>query len=221
MKHAPIRFLPLDVALLLHHTAIRDQGGDPSVRDMGLLQSALGMPSQQFSGEFLHPDIPSMAAAYAFHICKNHPFVDGNKRTAFAAMVAFLVDNGWAFEAEPSEAERMIISVAAGLSGKADLTEWVHRHSREKRRLDIGDLFRSLTPEHLLEMSDGMSRSSKSEHDATIAEACRAIPIMRHLDSCLGEAADAGDTRRCDRLLGAIMILTAVYRIAEDQGYEW
>lgn len=58
------------------------------MRDRSLLESAVGMPAQQFGGQYLHEDIPAMAAAYALHICMNHPFIDGNKRAATAAMIA-------------------------------------------------------------------------------------------------------------------------------------
>ncbi len=101
-----------------------DQGSDSSVRDMGLLQSALAMPSQQFNGVFLHPDIPTMAAAYAFHICTNHPFVDGNKRAALAAMLAFATENGHELAAEPSEVESVILELAEGRMKKERLIGW-------------------------------------------------------------------------------------------------
>jgi death-on-curing protein len=84
------RFLSVEEILILHGIAIEDQGGESTLRDRALLESAVAMPSQQFSGQYLHEDIPAMAAAYAFHISGNHPFVDGNKRAAIAAMIAFL-----------------------------------------------------------------------------------------------------------------------------------
>lgn len=69
-----------------------------------------------------------MAAAYAFHICMNHPFVDGNKRAAVAAMVAFLSDNGWRFDASADEAEALILQLAAGSLDKDKFTEWLKEH---------------------------------------------------------------------------------------------
>lgn len=124
-----IAFLSRDDVLRLHRIAIEDQGGDPSIRDGGLLDSALAQPEAQVGGDFLHPSVPSMAAAYAFHICKNHPFVDGNKRAAFAAMVVFLIDNGWTLAVEPDEATRTILALAAGTLTKAQFTEWVGKHT--------------------------------------------------------------------------------------------
>lgn len=125
MTPPKVEFLEIDTVLRLHEIAIADQGGDSSIRDRGLLESALAVPQQQFAGEFQHPTIPSMAAAYAFYIARNHPFLDGNKRAAFSAMVAFLTLNGWQFDADPADAERMIVGLAAGTVDKESLHSWV------------------------------------------------------------------------------------------------
>src|SRR5262245_27589470 len=114
MTAATIRILEEVDALRLHSIAITDQGGDPSLRDRGLLLSALAQPAQQFGGDYLHDGIAAMAAAYAFHICKNHPFIDGNKRAAFACMVSFLVSNQWSLDASIDEAEQAILRLASG-----------------------------------------------------------------------------------------------------------
>lgn len=76
----PPRLLSIDDILTLHAIAMEDQGGDPALRDRGLLESAIAMPAQQFGGQYLHEDIPAMAAAYAFHICKNHPFLETSEQ---------------------------------------------------------------------------------------------------------------------------------------------
>ena len=73
MNAEPIQFLSIEDVLRIHEIALKDQGGDPSIRDVGLLDSALAQPKQQFGGEYLHPDIPSMAAAYAFHVLLEPP----------------------------------------------------------------------------------------------------------------------------------------------------
>ena len=101
------------------------------LRDRGLLESAVATPAQQFGGQYLHEDIPAMAAAYAFHICMNHPFADGNKRAATAAMIAFLSDNGWSFDATADEAEPVILQLAAGAMDKPTFTDWAKKHMRE------------------------------------------------------------------------------------------
>jgi death on curing protein len=78
------RFLDLVEVLEIHESRIELYGGRPGVRDLGLLQSALAQPSAGFGGEYLHGNLYEMAAAYLFHVSRNHPFVDGNKRTALA-----------------------------------------------------------------------------------------------------------------------------------------
>jgi death on curing protein len=122
------RFLTVDDVLRLHAIAIEDQGGDVSM----LLESAVATPAQQFAGQYLHHDIPAMAAAYAFHICMNHPFFDGNKRAATAALIAFLSDNGWSFDATADEAEPAILQLAAGSVDKSAFTDWARKHIHEK-----------------------------------------------------------------------------------------
>ena len=117
------------------------------IRDRGLLESAIAMPAQQFSGQYLHKDIPAMAAAYAFHILGNHPFVDGNKRTATAAMIAFLSDNGWRFDAPADEAEPVILQLAAGQLNKPSFTDWLRKHMHEKPKLELRDFFSRIRPD--------------------------------------------------------------------------
>jgi death-on-curing protein len=131
----PPRFLSVDDVLILHDIAIENQGGDSSIRDQTLLESAIAMPSQQFGGKYLHEDIPAMAAAYAFHICMNHAFVDGNKRAGAAAMIAFLSDNGWSFDATADEAEFAILQMASGIWDKAAFSAWGRMHMHEKPQM--------------------------------------------------------------------------------------
>src|SRR5512142_2760146 len=88
-------FLQLDEILEIHRDQIMRYGGSSGIRDQGLLASALAMPHATFGQNYLHPDIPSMAAAYLFHIIMNHPFVDGNKRVAAVAAFIFLALNGY------------------------------------------------------------------------------------------------------------------------------
>jgi death-on-curing protein len=86
-------FLTLAEILEIHRNQIELYGGELGIRDIHLLQSALAQPEASFGGEWLHADLFEMASAYAFHICQNHPFVDGNKRTALVAAIAFLKMN--------------------------------------------------------------------------------------------------------------------------------
>lgn len=125
MTPPSITFVSLDELLRIHRIAMIDQGSDPGIRDRGLLESAMATPQQQFGGAYLHSDVPAMAAAYSFHLCKNHPFLDGNKRAAFAAMIMFLSDNQWTFECQVDDAERAILELAAGVLSKEGWTTWV------------------------------------------------------------------------------------------------
>jgi death-on-curing protein len=88
-------FLALEDVLEIHAAQLARYGGQDGIRDRGLLLSAMAQPEMSFAGEFLHEDLFAMAAAYAFHIAENQPFIDGNKRTAFQAADVFLTLNGF------------------------------------------------------------------------------------------------------------------------------
>lgn len=88
-------FLSLEEVLELHADQIRHFGGTAGLRDRGALESAIAIPAATFGGEFLHTDLFEMAAAYAFHIAQNQPFLDGNKRAGLNACLVFLLLNGW------------------------------------------------------------------------------------------------------------------------------
>ena len=87
-------FLTLADLLRLHGYQIKRFGGEVGIRNSGLLESAIAQPQASFGGQWLHKGLYSMASAYAFHVCKNHPFLDGNKRTAMAGALLFLEING-------------------------------------------------------------------------------------------------------------------------------
>lgn len=97
-------FLELEDVLELHAEGLRRYGGAEGVRDRGLLESAIAQPRASYSGEWAHPDLFAMAAAYAFHIAENQPFVDGNKRAALASALAFLILNGVDSLSDPEDA---------------------------------------------------------------------------------------------------------------------
>ncbi len=125
MKRDGVRFLAVADVLLIHEDTIRHEGGMAGLRDPGLLESAVLMPQQQFGGEYLHPGLPEMAAAYLFHIAQNHAFHDGNKRTAAVAALIFLDANGVTRLPAPDELERMTLAIAAGEATKSQLIEWM------------------------------------------------------------------------------------------------
>jgi death-on-curing protein len=87
-------FLTLAEIIEIHKDQVERYGGDSGIRDLGLLQSALAQPEASFAGEWLHKDLFEMASAYAYHLCQNHPFIDGNKRVALATALVFLELNG-------------------------------------------------------------------------------------------------------------------------------
>jgi len=125
---APPAFLSVEHVLAIHRRVIADFGGDPTLRDRGLLESAVMMPAAQYGGKFLHPGIAAMAAAYLFHICRNHAFADGNKRTALAAAEVFLLLNGRQLRATNREVERLTLAVAEGASSKKEVVAFFRRH---------------------------------------------------------------------------------------------
>ena len=124
-------FLSIGEILEIHRDQINRYGGDPGIRDLGLLQSALAMPAAGFGGRYLHGDIYEMAAAYLFHIIQNHPFVDGNKRTGVVAALVFLALNNVVIEPDEDDVERLVRAVAEGEAVKATVSEFFRKHARE------------------------------------------------------------------------------------------
>ena len=128
MKSEPT-FLALDDVLALHARSIEQFGGSHGIRDVGLLESALAMPAAGLGGDYFHPTLHEMAAAYLFHLCKNHPFVDGNKRTALASAAVFLQVNGRRLVAEPDALYEMVHGVAADAVSKAEAAVFFEKHT--------------------------------------------------------------------------------------------
>jgi death-on-curing protein len=124
-----VQFLSVDDVLAIQENTIAHEGGLASIRDLGLLESAVLMPQQQFGGQYLHPGRAAMAAAYLFHIANNHAFYDGNKRTAVLAALIFLEVNGAESLPPPEELEEITLRVAAGQCDKEELTEWMCRQT--------------------------------------------------------------------------------------------
>jgi len=116
-------------ALALHDRLLALDGGAPGVRDMGLLQSALARPQQLYAyGD--NPDIIDMAASYTAGIVRNHPFIDGNKRTGFLVGVLFLELNGVRFTATEESAAQAILSLAAGTLEEPALAAWLRANTK-------------------------------------------------------------------------------------------
>jgi len=113
------------VVLAIHDDQIRLYGGIYGIRDEGMLDAAIQMPRATFDGEFLHPTIYHMAAAYGFHLSQNHPFLDGNKRVAGMTMLTFLKLNGYEPIASELDYYQTIMAVASGLMSKEQLARWL------------------------------------------------------------------------------------------------
>lgn len=124
-----IVFLALEEVLAIHEDRIRRYGGAFGVRDVNLLQSAIGTVEATFDGAYLHGTLFEMAAAYLFHIARNHPFLDGNKRTALACALAFLRLNDIRIDAGPNALYDLVIGVAAGKLTKADAAVFFQKHA--------------------------------------------------------------------------------------------
>lgn len=125
------RFLELSEILLIHDVQISRFGGMHGIQDEGLLESALAQPKMTYSGELLHSTIYEQASAYLYHIAKNHPFIDGNKRTAFAAIDVFLRMNGYILGLTDSQSYDLVIQVVQGELGKEELAKHIE-HVLEK-----------------------------------------------------------------------------------------
>jgi len=116
-------FLTLAEVINIHSNQIELYGGQNGVRDFGLLQSALAQPEASFSGQWLHEDIFLMAAAYAFHICQNHPFFDGNKRTALASALVFLELNHISLDDPKNKLLEAMLNMAKGKLSKQQFAQ--------------------------------------------------------------------------------------------------
>jgi len=123
-------FLSFSEVLQIHEDQISRYGGSLGIRDVGLLESALAMPAASFGDKFLHEDIFEMAAAYLFHIVKNHPFVDGNKRVGAVASLVFLAMNDIDFAADEVAFEQAVLAVAEGRMNKSAIAAFFRESSK-------------------------------------------------------------------------------------------
>jgi len=123
-------FLSLDEVLALHADQLSRYGGETGIRDLALLQSAIAMPQARFGGEWLHPSLPEMAAAYLFHLVRNHPCVDGNKRTGLICALAFFGLNDVEVGAKPEQLLEVVLGVAQGRADKAQVAVFLKANTR-------------------------------------------------------------------------------------------
>ncbi len=121
------RWLLEGVVIAMHGEQIAEHGGSLGIRDAGLLSSALARPQNQ--AVYGEPSVFDLAAAYAFGIIRNHPFVDGNKRTGFLAAYVFLDLNGWELTASEAEAVFAVLALATGEIEETDFSDWLKTQS--------------------------------------------------------------------------------------------
>jgi death-on-curing protein len=124
-----VQFIPEELVLTIHADLLQRYGGQPGLRDRGLLESALAQPRMTAGGKEIHKTVFEKAAAYGYHVCNNHPFIDGNKRVAFVLMNVFLQKNGWEVTAQEEEAYTMMMSLASRKLSKAQLASWLKEHT--------------------------------------------------------------------------------------------
>lgn len=118
-------WLELAAVRLIHHDQLDAFGGLDGVRDLGMLESALARPRHVWAYSSEAPDLARLAAAYAFGLTRNHPFVDGNKRTALVACHTFLRGNGWRLLALQSEQVQIFLRLASGDIDEDELSAWI------------------------------------------------------------------------------------------------
>jgi death on curing protein len=124
------RWIQAALISAVHEEQLAEHGGGQGLRDANLLESALAKPEQlAHSGT---PDLADLAASYGYGISRNHPFVDGNKRTAFVAVELFLVLNGFELEASDAECVLTMLSVASGDLSEAEFASWIRLHIKQR-----------------------------------------------------------------------------------------
>ena len=116
-------WLTAELVIAIHEEQLREFGGPPGIRDRSMLESALGRPQNKFT--YGETDLPALAAAYAFGIARNHPFVDGNKRASFLSIITFLGLNGIDLVVDEAQAAIIIQDLAAGIVNEDGLTRWI------------------------------------------------------------------------------------------------
>lgn len=125
-------WVSLDVVLAIHEEQLAEHGGATGVRDHGLIESALARP--QNLAAYGDPDVAAVAAAYAYGSARNHPLVDGNKRTAFVVAELALALNFYGLDATDADAVTAMLALAAGETSEAAFAAWIRANMRESRK---------------------------------------------------------------------------------------
>ncbi|MFM9959251.1 MAG: type II toxin-antitoxin system death-on-curing family toxin [Phycisphaerales bacterium] len=215
------RFITLEEALSLHESAIDAHGGSYGIRDQGLLESALAAPRQGFGGQYAYAFPHEMAAAYLFHLCKNHAFIDGNKRIAWVSAVFFMRVNGWSVLADEQEAIQVVLRVATDEMDKPAVASWLVRVARPRCSLELRTFFFALTFEEILRKRQELMAGSNDEFNASLDDAIKALPFLREWSKTIQSAHDRNDSGAVKTYANDLGLFLTLYRIAEDMGYEW
>jgi death on curing protein len=123
-------WIEANVIYAIHDEQLAEHGGSTGVRDSGLLESALARPRNL--AVYGQPDAADLAAAYGYGIARNHPFVDGNKRTAFVAVELFLELNGYELTSADADCVLTMLALASGEIGESTFANWIRRNSRAR-----------------------------------------------------------------------------------------
>lgn len=126
-----MKYLTAEQVLFIHSRLIDTTGGSHGIRDLGLLQSAVSRPMSTFGGKDLYPDIFQKTAALMESLIKNHPFIDGNKRTAISSAGIFLRINGYSLETSQKELEDFTLNMATGKASFADAVKWFKQYAKK------------------------------------------------------------------------------------------
>lgn len=124
-------WLNAQVLRAVHEEQLAEHGGGSGVRDEGLFESAVNRPLNLLA--YGQPDAAALAAAYGFGLARNHPFVDGNKRTAFVAVELFLALNGWDLLADDAQCVLTMLALAAGDLGEDEFAHWLRSHLQPRQ----------------------------------------------------------------------------------------
>jgi death-on-curing protein len=124
-----MNYLTPEQALFIHHRLIEETGGSHGVRDIALLESAIARPMAAFGDNDLYPDLFTKAAALMHSLIKNHPFIDGNKRTAITSASIFLIRNGYQVNASNKELERFTLKLACTNTEVEEIARWFKKRS--------------------------------------------------------------------------------------------
>ena len=129
-----VEYLTAEDTLLLHHLAVEETGGSHGLRDLGLLESAIGRPKATLAGKDLYPTIFEKAAVLCHSLIKNHPFVDGNKRTSLLSAMTFLERNGHKFVCSQVEVVEFGVKIDTENISIEKITQWFKKNSRKIKK---------------------------------------------------------------------------------------